>query len=490
MDKSTIIEKIFRRAVVRTINSHRMFQAGESVLIGVSGGPDSLALLSILHSLAPVLSIKIGIAHLNHSLRKNESDKDAAFVNSVSEKLKVPCFIKTEDVHAYRRSHKLSLEEAARIVRYRFYNDLAENKGFDKIALGHNSNDNAELVLMNLFRGSGPLGLSGIPPVRDGKFVRPLIEVSRGKIIEYLSARGLEYVTDKSNKDERYLRNRIRNTLIPDLEKSYNPKISQTLNRLSSILRAEDEWIEKTLHPAMNQITLNQRENRISLSATKLRETHIAVKRRFIRGALKAVKGDLRRISYSHIESIIRLIKSSPTGFHLDLPDSIGVSLNEDAVTFLKMVQPAKRGSAFPGPGTPVFEYSLSDTGLSLEKTDCILIKETGMAIQFTKAGIESIPDVRSAGQTMAFFDMDSLIFPLIIRNFRPGDRFNPLGLKGSQKIKKFFINKKLSRTERAKCPILLSNGAIIWVAGHRIDESVKVTPSTINILKAELFLA
>jgi len=477
--------------VARTIDSHCMFGTGESVLIGVSGGPDSMALLFILNSLAPLLTIKLGIAHLNHGLRKNESQKDAEFVLSVSNKLNLPCFIRTEDVLAYQRSHKLSLEEAARIVRYRFYNSIAAKKGFDKIALGHNSDDNAELVLMNLFRGSGPLGLSGIPPVREGTIVRPLIEVSRTEIIEYLKAKGLKYVTDSSNKDERHLRNKIRNTLIPDLINSYNPKINKTLNRLSSILRAENEWIDKNMDPSLDQITLNRQQNRITLSATGVRRAHVAVKRRLMRSALKTVKGNLRRISYTHIESIINLLETRPSGFHLDLPDSIGVSLSEDTITFFKKIKLAENGrERLTDTRAPVFEYRVSNSSLNRNKTEIISIKETGIAIQFSKTGIESIPDFRSVGQNMAFFDMDSLKFPLIIRNVKPGDRFNPIGLNGSQKLKNYFINIKLSRTERAKCPIILSKEKIIWVVGHRIDEAAKVRPSTINILKAELFLA
>ncbi|MBU1163704.1 MAG: tRNA lysidine(34) synthetase TilS, partial [Proteobacteria bacterium] len=203
------------KTVGATIKAYRMIEPGDSVIVGVSGGPDSVALLHIILSLAQQFSLRVGVAHLNHSLRQKDSDDDAEFVESLARKFDLPCYIKKEDVSKYRHEKKLSLEEAARIVRYRFFESVAEKYMFNKIALGHNAEDNAELVIMRLLRGSGPLGISGIPPVRNGKIIRPLIKLTKSELLEFLAVNELKFVLDKSNNDQRYLRNRIRHHLIP-----------------------------------------------------------------------------------------------------------------------------------------------------------------------------------------------------------------------------------------------------------------------------------
>ena len=195
-----------------------MVQNGDAVLVAVSGGADSVALVYILLELAPQYSFRMAIAHLNHCLREKESDRDEAFVASLAKKLELPFYIGREDVLRYQKRHRLSLEDAARQVRYRFYDSIAAKYGYGKIALGHHADDNAELVLMNLLRGSGPLGLSGIPPVRDNRIVRPLINLRRSEIMDYAAVKKLDYVTDSSNWNLKFHRNKIRARLIPQLK--------------------------------------------------------------------------------------------------------------------------------------------------------------------------------------------------------------------------------------------------------------------------------
>lgn len=475
--------------VEQTIVTYRMFQSGDSALVCVSGGPDSLALLHVLLALAPRFSLRLGIAHLNHSLRQKDSDSDAEFVASLAKKLGLPCYIGKEDVRKYRLENRLSLQEAARRVRYAFFNSVAEKNWFSKIALGHNEDDNAELVLMYLFRGSGPLGISGIPPVRDGqkehiKIVRPLIKLTRLEITDFLAAEGLRYISDRSNKDTRYLRNRIRHYLIPSLKASYNPRIVKTINRLASITRSEEEWIEDVINPAFEKSVLAAENSKITLSVPRLDRIHIAAKRRIIRKAIAKIKGDLRRITLFHIDAAISLLESRPASgiSSLDLPGRIRIRRNGDILLFSKERRALRNLNPEPSRAdAPSFEYKIL-------KDESIFIKETGMHLKFSEIGIENLPDFRYTGHQVAFFDMDSLSFPLVVRNFRAGDRFNPLGMTGKQKVKKYFINSKVSRSERLRCPILLSQERIIWVVGFRIDNFVKVKPSTKNVLRVELF--
>ncbi|MGD8768582.1 MAG: tRNA lysidine(34) synthetase TilS [Desulfobacterales bacterium] len=472
------------RAVKQTITTYGMLKPRDSVLIGVSGGPDSVALFHLLLTFSPRFSLRLGVAHLNHCLRQIDSDKDAEFVVSLADRFDVPCYVHKTNVRKYQLENKLSLEEAARRVRHSFLNKVAEENRFNKIALGHHFDDNAELVLMNLFRGSGPLGISGIPPVRDGKIIRPLIQSNRSDIIAYLDQNRLKYISDISNRDTSFLRNRIRHDLLPLLKTLYNPKISQSLNRLASIIRSEEEWIEDVIHPIFEKAALSIQDGQIVLSVSILNGLHVAAQRRVIRKAILKIKGDLRRIRLTHIDSAINLIEGGPDYGNIDLPDRIRIQRKVDVILFSRgkstlrnMDVKSDRAEILP------FEYPI-------EKPESIFIKEINAHIKFTEMGIKDLPDLCGTGQHTGFFDRDALSFPLVLRNFRHGDRFTPLGMTGTQKIKKFFIDKKVPRKERTRCPILLCRGKIIWVAGYRIDESVKVKPSTKNVLKIELSLA
>ena len=319
-----------------------MFSPHDSVLAGVSGGPDSVALIHALLECAHRFPISLGIAHVNHSLRMEESDHDAAFVARLAKKLNLPFHLAVEDVGALRRETGLSTQEAARLARYRFYRRTARERGYDKVALGHHGGDNAELVLMRLLRGSGGLGISGIPPAREDLFVRPLIRQSKSDISDYINARGLDYVTDSSNKNLNYLRNRIREELIPELESSYNPRIIDTLNRLSMILREEESWMEEVAAPLFDELTLSFDPTSLSMNASGIQRLHTAAKRRIIRNALKKTKGDLRRITFAHVDAIIKLLETDKKTRQIHLPGRIRAVKKGNVLTFIAEKRPLR----------------------------------------------------------------------------------------------------------------------------------------------------
>ena len=477
------------KKVEKTVSDYGMLEENDSVLVGVSGGADSISLVHILSEIAPLFSLKLGVAHLNHSLRGNESDNDARFVVSVSDKLCLPCFIEKTDVIKYKTENGLSIEEAGRRVRYAFFEKIAQKEGFNKIALGHTSDDNAELILMYLIRGSGPLGISGIPPVR-GVFktnlliIRPLIKTARFDIIKYISAKSLPYVVDKSNKDMKYLRNRIRHNLIPELEENYNPKIVETINRLALIMRSENEWMENELKSTLNKNTLFMGNNRIVLSASGIKALHPAAKRRITRSAIEMVNGTLRRISYLHIELAADQLASDSDSWSLDLPDRIRITRTGKELVVSKEEKtlrnlPSKRSDN----NKVFFEYIINKPGI-------IVAENEGFKISFSEIENMNLSEICHADRGTAFFDMDKINFPVILRNYLQGERFTPLGMKGSQKIAKYLINNKVPRENRIKSPVVVSNGKIIWLAGFVIDDSVRVTSGTRKILKAELSLA
>jgi len=433
--------------------------------------------------------LNLGIAHLNHSLRGNDSDNDARFVVSVSEKLHMPCFIEKTDVVKYKTENRLSLEEAGRRVRYSFFENIAQREGFNKIALGHTSDDNAELILMYMIRGSGPLGISGIPPVRgvyktNLLIIRPLIKTARSDIIKYISAKGLPYVVDKSNMDLKYLRNRIRHNLIPELKENYNPKIVETINRLALITRSENEWMENEAESILNKNSLFVENDRIVLSVSGMKALHPAARRRVARSAIERVKGNLRRIGYAHIELAADQLASDSDSWSLDLPDRIRITRIGKELIVSKEGENLRNLSSKRSVNKNVlFEYAVNEPG-------CITAEKEGFNISFSQIKEMNLPDIYNAGQGTAFFDMHKISFPLIIRNYRQGERFTPLGMKGSQKISKYLINNKVPRENRIKSPVVVSNGQIIWLAGFVIDDSVRVTSGTRKILKGELSLA
>ncbi len=337
---------------------------------------------------------------------------------------------------------------------------------------------------MAMLRGSGPLGLAGMPAVRRDRIIRPLINLRRIDILDYLDARGLEYVVDSSNRDLRFLRNKIRTRLIPKLQDEYNPKCVESLNRLAAILSAEEEWLENHVQKILADALVFEQAGRLGLSRTLLNSKPTAVQRRLIRKAVLQVKGNLRRIAFNHIEAVLKLAQQGPPAGAVDLPDGICVWRDGDRL----LISESQHRRSRPHSGrlaseVPDYLYELPGPGV-------ISIKEASLQIQFSEMPIKQIADWRQIDPQIAFFDRDKLSFPLVIRNFRPGDRFSPLGVSGRQKLKKFFIDHKISRTERIKCPIVLSRNKIIWVAGYRLDNAVKIDTHTRYVLKAELLLA
>lgn len=483
-------------AVERAVRSLGMFRRGDAVLVGASGGPDSMALLHVLMKLRADFGFRLGVAHLNHCLRPGAADRDASFIEALSGRLGLPCFVERIDVRKHRREHGLSLEEAARRVRYDFFKRAATRHGFDKVALGHHGDDNAELVLMNLFRGSGPAGVSGMPAVRPlGRgsvaVVRPLLGVSRSRIMAYLAEENIAFVTDESNLDEKYTRNRIRHRLMPELKASYNPKIADALNRFARILRAENDWIEEIIEPLFQRALLPCDEPGVALSIPRLRELHAAARGRVLRKALASVKGDLRRITFSHVDDVIALIETGPRNGRLSLPEGLRVAREGEVVRIVKTGknERARPDSTHAGfHGRPLFrERRVPKPGRSPVS---IKIEEIDLELKFSALRPTEAPDFREAGSTTGFFDMDALSFPLILRPVRPGDRFQPLGMTGVKKVKKYFIDSGIPASRRGRAPLLVSGGAVVWIAGLRQNHASRVTPSTRNLLKVELFLA
>lgn len=467
------------RLVDQTLQRHHLLIEGDAVLVGVSGGPDSVALVHLLAERAPGLHLRLGIAHLHHGLRL-EADQDEHLVRRMAIDRGLPFYCRRADVRSQQRLRRLSLEEAARQVRYDFLEEVAAQHGFTKIALGHHADDNAETLLLNLLRGSGRLGLGGIPAVRDGKLIRPLIRARRADIEAYIEARGIATVADATNADEIFLRNRIRRRLIPALERDYHPQVGSVLGRTGLLLRDEEEWLESLIVPLFDAALTEAGDGWVALDASALNRMHVAAARRVLRRAIRRVKGDLRRLEFDHVERIVALSNHLGDAGPLYLPDRLRVW---------------RRGACIEiaaGEDSPTDRRTPPPTDYAYTVAGCgpLFIREIGEWLDLAEMPVDALCSPLFAGPQQALLDLAAVRFPLTIRNFRPGDRFAPWGTVGTQKLKKYFSDHKVDRNERRRCPVLLSEGRILWVAGHRVDGRVAISPLTRRVLKAERRLA
>lgn len=458
------------RLVDRFMDRHRLMNRGDAILVAVSGGPDSVALLLLLAERAPGRGVRLGIAHLNHGLRA-EADRDEAFVGNLAAERQLPLHVRRADVRAYGRRHRLSLEEAGRALRYGFLEEILAAHGYTQIALGHQADDNAETLLLNLLRGSGPLGLAGIPAVRGGRYIRPLLTARRTDIEAYLAARGVAAAADATNAAERFLRNRVRHRLIPLLERDYHPQVSRVLGRTGLILQAEEEWLETLIDPIYADTLTETGAGWVGLDAAALGRMPAAAARRVIRRAVRHAKRDLRRIGFDHIERVWALAQRGADAGPLHLPGGIRVFRRSGTI--------AVGTDTCAPPLPPDFAYSLAGGGT-------LDIRETGEVLVLSEVPLDAVPVPWPSDPAHAYMDLEAVGFPLVVRNFRPGDRFAPLGAAGTQKLKKYFSDHKIDRAERRRSPLLIGGGRILWVAGHRLDRSVAVTPQTRRVLKGE----
>ena len=476
------------RSVEKTLLEFGMLQSSDRVLVAVSGGPDSVALLHVLLTLRKKMDIQLGVAHLDHGLRPSAAARDAAFVSGLAAKMGLSLHTAKTDIRDLHQRERGSLETLGRRARYDFFSRIANKYGYDKIALGHHADDNAELVLMNLFRGSGPLGLSGIPPVRDNRYIRPLIEQTRKRIMTFLQSHQIAFVLDASNSDLRFLRNRVRHQLMPELIRHYNPNLVDTLNRTAAIIRSEEDWLKQYSDGLFDRLA-EKEVTAVRMPISTLLENHEALQRRTIRAAIAYVKGDLKSITLQHIDAVLYLCQQGSAGQQLRLPGRLTIQRPlDDQISITRQPSAAVSRPISPAAKTiPLYSIPVphpKDRALS------VTVKESGSILVFECMSVKSVPSLTSPGQHTAFLDMDKLTFPLQLRNTIPGDRFRPLGMQGTQKVKCFFINNKISRHIRQKTPVLVNRDAIVWIVGHRIDEGSKITQQTRNVLKIELLLA
>jgi len=452
--------------VKKTIAKYEMLQTGERVVVGVSGGADSMALLHALQEIRREFHLSLVVAHLDHGLRR-EAGKEKSFVREASAKLGMAFVSRKVDVRQKQSREHLTLQEAAREARYEFLLETAKGQKAAKIALGHTADDQAESVLMRLLRGSGTRGLAGIPPVREGFFIRPLIEVWREEVESFLGDRKVAYLTDPSNFSRNFLRNRVRHELLPLLQQ-YNPRFRQTLVQMADLFRAEEQFWQQVLEEKFPSLVRNRKKDSLTLDIPSLTGQPLPLRLRSFRHAIEMLLGHLRRVGFAHILAIENLVQSPEPNKDFHLPQGLFVGKAYQALTFSK-----SKGEILP------FEYSVPGPGW-------VEIPEIGRGMRFEIQAL--IPKERFENSpSVAFLDHDTLDFPLTIRSFRPGDRFQPLGMDGEKKVKDFFIDCKIPKEQRKRIPLLFKDERLLWVAGVRIDQRARLKPETQRALRVEL---
>ncbi|MBI5050126.1 MAG: tRNA lysidine(34) synthetase TilS [Nitrospirae bacterium] len=461
------------KKVKNTISKYSMLSHGDHVLIGLSGGADSVSLTLILTKLRRDFNLSLSAVYINHGLRPEETKNEESFCKALCDNLAVDFFIKTADVEEYAKDRKLNIQEAARELRYQAYEGLSDEINASRIALGHNADDQTETVLMRLLRGSGRRGLSGIPPVR-GKIIRPLIEIERREIEDFLSVNSslithhssLSFMIDSSNLKKDYLRNKIRLTVVPELKKQ-NPSLVKGICRVADIAREEDAYLELIVTKTLMKLVSRKNKEAIELFLLPLETMDRAILRRVLRRAIDSVKG-LKGIDFVHIEDIIRLIKSGRSGNRLNLPE--GVRAVKRYSTLLLTSMPALKllPCTFTVPG----EQVLKDIGITLTAQ-----------VSENKGDESSEIHTGYDGRSAAVFDLDSIHPPLMVRARKDGDYFYPSGFGMKKKLQDFFVDNKIPKEDRDAIPVLVSGEDIIWIVGHRADERFRAKDDTKRFL-------
>ncbi len=423
--------------IKKTISEDHLIEKGDTVLIGLSGGADSVCLTHALKSLQNELEITLYTAHLNHGIRGEEAERDEKFSKDFSSSLGITCFTKRCNIPIEAKNVGESEETVGRKLRYSFFSDLCEKYHIDKIATAHNKNDNAETLLMNFMRGCSTSGLSGIPFMR-GNIIRPILNISREDIEKYCHDNHLEYVTDSTNLTEEYTRNKIRRTFIPMIQCEFNPNFVNVVTDNARLIKEDNDYIEKSAYTAYLDIV---KDNAVSVS--ELLKIEMPIRRRIVRHMMRDIYDGLNDISSKYSDDILSLLEKN---------SGVSVNLPKDVVAKIEY-------------GKLIIEHTkakMNEFSYELRIGSQMFVPELGLEAKIRKTEKRE----NDGAIYLSCDDCDKII----IRNRRSGDKFSPSGMNGTKKVKDYFIDKKIPRSERDLVSIIEINGNVAAV-GNRVDE-------------------
>ena len=473
-------QRVSRRAwppllhrVVKTVRARGLFDPGHHLLVAVSGGPDSVALLTLLHRLVPRWRLRLTAVHFNYGLRGRESDEDQAFVMSLCEALQVP--LRSVPLDVRTRPQRISLQVLARDVRYRAMAKLAEDVGADRIVVGHTADDQAETIVFRMLRGAGITGLAGMPAQRDGMIIRPLYEVRRREVLEFLGTMGQAYRLDSSNAKPIYARNRIRHQLLPVLNQIV-PGAVDALCRLGDLCREDDRYLEDQTIMLCASLVQPDGAEGYSLDRLRLQAQPLALQRRVLREVFRRMHPIRRAPSLATVEAVRRL-RSPHRGGATHSIGGVHIRVTENAL----LMQPAQAVALPQEPKAGLERRSVQIPSV-IEWTG------TGQRIRVQEGAREAVRQLSASQEWVMIVDADLLSYPLHLRSWRPGDRFAPGGMKGrSKKLQDYFVDLKVPAAQRRRIPILDSPQGIVGVLGFRPDGRFQVSARTRRYLAISL---
>ncbi|MGG1638109.1 tRNA lysidine(34) synthetase TilS [Paenibacillus sp. NRS-1760] len=460
-----------RNELEKTAAERRLWSKGDCIVVAVSGGPDSMALLHMLSAVAKSNEISIIAAHVNHGFRVEESAHELIVVKQFAQQLGVICETVTFDMPSYIEETRMNGQAASRERRYGFLHEIATRYGASRIALAHHADDQAETVLMRLIRGTGLTGLAGILSKRREKnveLIRPLLRMNKSDLLRYCEEHQIPYCTDSSNKERHYFRNIIRLDILPYLSK-HNPHISQSLQRLAEVAGAEDEWMEKQTEALFAQlVTLSP--GGCAISCDDLHGLHVALQRRLIKLILSYLSKETEKISFEQIETM-RLAASThaPATWRIDAGAGICCAREYDRMRWIQVPQHVSK------------EASVYLCEVGRDKAS-LAIEQCGWTFEF--AYTSALESCKPASRYEACFDASELTYPLVVRNRQPGDRIQVLGLNGSKKVQDMFVDEKVAPLKRELYPLLFDgSGKLIWIPGIRRSSHALTDVHTKDVL-------
>ena len=459
--------------LVRTVRQQQLFVPGQHLLVAVSGGPDSVALLSLLHRLARSWRLTLTTVHCNYGLRGAESDGDESFVNTFCQERQMALVVHRPTL--VKRRQRSSLQAMARDARYDFMKQLAHEVGADCIAVGHTANDQAETLLMWMLRGAGMAGLAGMSYAREDRIIRPLLAATREEIVAYLDHEGLTYRRDSSNEKPLYHRNRIRRELLPVITR-LAPAAVRVLQRQADLLREDEHFLQGITHKLVRVLVSHDSRGVQRVDRQAFIELPVALQRRLVRAILRTYDEEGRASSLRVVESVRRVFLKGRSGARLSLKQAL-VILDQGSVRFSSTIGKDHGHEADSEQG--------KREALPLPVPSTVYWAGTNQHIQvefITRRAAEEMG--RALSQGLVWFDADRFSEPLSVRAWQAGDRFFPHGMKGkSKKLQDFFTDRKVARHERGKVPLLVAPEGILWVVGMRQDERFVVRGGTTRCL-------
>ncbi len=467
------------KAIAHELMAQLSIAEDSRIVVGVSGGPDSLALLHLLHSLNQRSGwhLKLHIAHLNHQLRADEAEADAAFVQGVADDYSLPCTIDRRDIKALSKPTSAGEEEVGRHERYAFFERVCLKSGAKIVAVGHHADDNAETILHRILRGTGLRGLAGIPanrPLHYGseiRLVRPLLRLTRKAICEYLNDAGVAYREDKSNDSNEPMRNRIRNLILPQVENNVNPQVREALTRLGEQAQWLEEYLSETVQRTFETLVIARTDQELILNGEAVARKSRIVQTELVRLAYRSFGLGEQNLSFVNLVAAVDLIDDPGSGKQVQLPGGM-------------VFEKRYKQLVFSFPSDEPREAISPEIAVHVPGKTMLPIRRLAIECAIEDVVEADIRHLREkAGPLEEYVDFEAVRLPLVVRPRRSGERFFPLGAPGSKKLSDFLTDAKVEPLARQQVAVLCDHLGPIWIIGHRIDERVKITTLTRRVL-------